>query len=47
MTLFLGLDVGTQGTKGVVLDAETGRVVARASAAYGLLEGLGPGALLY
>ena len=43
MTLFLGLDVGTQGTKGVVLDAEAGRVVARASAAYGLLEGLGPG----
>lgn len=44
MTLCLGLDVGTQGTKGVVVDVEAGEVVARASASYGLLEGLPPGA---
>jgi len=42
--LFLGLDVGTQGTKGVLLDAERGEVVARASSSYGLMEGLPPGA---
>ena len=41
---FLGLDVGTQGTKGVVLEAETGAVVARASCEYDLLEGLPEGA---
>lgn len=43
MTLYLGLDVGTQGTKGVVLDAD-GSVVAEARAAYGLIEGLPAGA---
>ncbi len=42
--LFLGLDVGTQGTKGLVLDLDAGEVVARASAPYGLIEGLAPGA---
>lgn len=42
--LFLGLDVGTQGTKGLVLDLAAGEVVARASARYGLIEGLPPGA---
>jgi xylulokinase len=42
--LYLGLDVGTQGTKGVCLDADTRRIVARASKSYGLIEGLGPGA---
>lgn len=41
--LFLGLDVGTQGTKALLLDADAGVVVARASASYGLIEGLGPG----
>jgi xylulokinase len=41
---FLGLDVGTQGTKGVVLDADSGEVVARAACQYGLLEGLPDGA---
>ena len=41
---YLGLDVGTQGTKGVVTDASTRRVVARASHAYDLIEGLPPGA---
>lgn len=42
--VFLGLDVGTQGTKAVAIDAETSEVVARASASYGLIAGLGPGA---
>ena len=45
--LYIGLDVGTQSTKGVVLDAELegeSAVVARASKAYGLIEGLPPGA---
>lgn len=42
--LFLGFDVGTQGTKGVLVDAERATVVARAAAAYGLIEGLAPGA---
>jgi xylulokinase len=41
---YLGLDVGTQGTKGVVLDFERGEVVASASSAYGLIEGLPDGA---
>jgi len=44
MSLFVGLDVGTQGTKGVLLDAEAGEVVARAAHAYDLLPGLPPGA---
>ena len=43
MALFLGLDVGTQGTKGLVADVESGRVVARAAAGYELIEGLGVG----
>lgn len=38
--LFLGLDVGTQGTKALVLDADRERIVARASSSYGLIEGL-------
>lgn len=42
--LFLGLDVGTQGTKAVLVDAEKRAVVARASFSYGLIEGLPPGA---
>jgi xylulokinase len=42
--LFLGLDVGTQGTKGLLLDPAAGRVVARATRSYGLLEGLPAGA---
>jgi xylulokinase len=42
--LHLGLDVGTQGAKALLLDEESGRVVARAGAGYGLLEGLPPGA---
>jgi len=42
--LFLGLDVGTQGTKALLLDGESGAVVARAGAGHGLIEGLPPGA---
>lgn len=41
---FLGLDVGTQGTKALLVDLDAGRVVARASRSYGLIEGLAPGA---
>ncbi|MCC6406355.1 MAG: xylulokinase [Planctomycetes bacterium] len=44
MELYLGLDVGTQGTKGLVFDLETSRVVARASSSYDLIGGLAPGA---
>jgi xylulokinase len=42
--LFLGLDVGTQGTKALVVDADARAVVARASSPYDLLPGLPPGA---
>ncbi len=42
--LFLGLDVGTQSTKALVIDPERRAVVARASRSYGLIEGLSPGA---
>jgi xylulokinase len=42
--LVLGLDVGTQGTKALLLDPESGAVVARAGKAYGLLPDLPPGA---
>lgn len=42
--LYLGFDVGTQGTKGVCLDVTAGRVIARAGRGYGLLEGLPAGA---
>jgi xylulokinase len=42
--LFLGLDVGTQGTKALVVDVEARTVVGRAASAYELLPGLPPGA---
>jgi xylulokinase len=42
--LVLGLDVGTQGTKALLLDPESGKVVARAGRSYGLLPDLPPGA---
>jgi xylulokinase len=44
LALFLGFDVGTQGAKGLVLDAEKATVLGRASSAYGRIEGLPPGA---
>ena len=44
MSLVLGLDVGTQGTKGLVIDDQLGEVVARASSSYALIDGLETGA---
>lgn len=44
---YLGLDVGTQSTKGVLVDVErrgAEAIVARAAQSYGLIEGLPPGA---
>lgn len=40
---FLGIDVGTQSTKALVLDADTGEVTGRGAVAYGLIEGLPAG----
>jgi len=40
---FIGVDNGTQSTKALVIDGETGEVIARASEPYGLIEGLPPG----
>ncbi|HEX6885241.1 MAG TPA: xylulokinase [Planctomycetota bacterium] len=42
--LYLGLDVGTQSTKALLLDPDARTVVARAASAYELLPGLPPGA---
>ncbi|QDU72234.1 xylulokinase [Mucisphaera calidilacus] len=42
--LWLGLDVGTQSTKALVVDGDARRVVARASVAYDLIAGLPEGA---
>jgi sugar (pentulose or hexulose) kinase len=42
--LFLGLDVGTQGTKALLVDSETRRGLGPASAANRLIEGLPAGA---
>ncbi len=44
MTIAIGLDVGTQGTKAIAYDADAHHVVARASSTYGLIEGLPVGA---
>jgi D-xylulose kinase len=43
MALYLGFDVGTQGTKALLIDDAQRAVVARASASYGLIEGLPAG----
>jgi len=43
--LTLGIDSGTQSTKTIVLDVETGEIVASAQSAYGMIEGLPPGHL--
>ena len=40
---FIGIDNGTQGTKTLIVDGETGQVVKKASKSYGLIEGLPPG----
>ena len=41
--LFIGIDSGTQSTKSVVLDFETGAIVAHASEKYDVIDGLPPG----
>lgn len=41
--IYLGIDSGTQSTKTLAVDGETGRVLASASAAYDLVSGLPPG----
>jgi xylulokinase len=40
---FIGIDSGTQSTKAIVLDSESGAIVGSASVAYDLIEGLPPG----
>jgi len=42
--LFAGFDVGTGGLKGLLIDASTGSIVARASASYGMIPNLPAGA---
>lgn len=39
----LGIDSGTQSTKTIALDLESGEILASASSAYGLIDGLPPG----
>ncbi len=41
----LGIDCGTQSTRTIALDGETGEILAGASQTYGLIEGLPPGHL--
>ncbi|MEO1697605.1 MAG: xylulokinase [Planctomycetota bacterium] len=41
--LFLGIDVGTQGTKAMLVEVDARAVRGRGSSSYGLIEGLGPG----
>jgi xylulokinase len=41
----LGIDSGTQSTKTIALDLETGEILASASAQYGMIDGLPPGHL--
>ncbi len=43
--IFLGIDSGTQSTKTVAVDGDSGELLARAQAAYGLIEGLPAGHL--
>jgi xylulokinase len=40
----IGIDSGTQGTKALVVDTATGRVLGRGRAPHVMIEGLGPGA---
>jgi xylulokinase len=42
---FLGIDSGTQSTKAIVLNLDTGEIVATGHSSYGLIEGLPPGHL--
>src|SRR5439155_18271502 len=43
-TLLIGIDSGTQSTKGLVVDAKNGRVIAASAETYDLIPGLAPGA---
>src|SRR5580698_10252445 len=43
-TLLIGIDSGTQSTKALVVDANTGKVLASAAQAYDLIPNLPPGA---
>lgn len=43
--LYLGIDSGTQSTKAIVLDLETGAILATGQQGYGLIDGLPPGHL--
>lgn len=43
--IFLGIDCGTQSTKTIALDWETGAVLASARQSYGFIPGLPPGAM--
>lgn len=43
MSLYVGIDSGTQSVKAVVLDLETGRIVAEARAPHRMIGGLPPG----
>ena len=40
---FIGVDSGTQSTKAIIMDGETGNVLGKASRSYGLIEGLPAG----
>ncbi|MBS7648102.1 MAG: xylulokinase [Candidatus Bathyarchaeia archaeon] len=40
---FIGIDNGTQSTKTIIVDGETGKVLGKATKEYGLIEGLPPG----
>src|SRR5260370_34983085 len=41
--LYLGIDSGTQSTKSIVLDLESGKILATAQKTYDLVPGLPPG----
>jgi xylulokinase len=43
--IYLGIDCGTQSTKTIALDADTGRIIASAAQTYDILPGLPPGHL--
>ena len=43
-TILIGIDSGTQSTKALVIDAQTGKVLAAAAQAYDLIPDLPPGA---
>ena len=43
--IFIGIDSGTQSTKAIALDGESGEILASAQVAYDLIEGLPAGHL--